>query len=104
MLICIVVLYTPMIIPIIFSNHIFAMLNLPEIVVQEATTYFRIVGPGVIIYHLGFCYSSFSTSAGRMSYTLWSIGIASVIHWITAYYLAVHLNMKMTGVSIASCL
>ena len=37
-----------------------------------------------------------------MQYTFYSTLSASICHWIMAYYFAVNLDMKMTGVAIAS--
>jgi Na+-driven multidrug efflux pump len=43
-----------------------------------------------------------ATSIGQPKYGLYSTMGASIIHWALACFLAVKLDMKMTGVAIAT--
>lgn len=48
------------------------------------------------------CYACLGTAIGKPIYSLYSTVGASIIHWVLAWFLGVKLDMKMTGVAIAS--
>ena len=85
-----------------FIDKFFLWMGQPEDVALLAARYVKIVGPGVIIYIWGCAIQQFCSCQGKPRYNLYSTVGASICHWIIAYYLAVKLDMKMTGCAIAS--
>lgn len=102
MIIIVTLIFTPLLIPLQWIEHLFIAIGQSESVSKTAATYIRVLAPFVIIYSQGMCYSFYATHQGKPRYTLYSTIIASVVHYFLVYYLALDLDMKMTGVALSS--
>ena len=97
-------IFVPFLIPLMFVEHLFYAFNQPQEIVQIASTYVKIVAPGIVMYMFGDTYAYFAECQGKPKYVMISTVGASIFHWFIAHYLVKELNMKMTGIAIATSL
>jgi len=85
-------------------DYLFIALGQTKYVVQLSAIYLRIVAPGVVCYIWGQAHNMLAACQGKPRISLFSTAGASIFHWFVAWYLAINLDMKMTGIAIASSL
>mmetsp|Transcript_4761 Transcript_4761/g.8149 ORF Transcript_4761/g.8149 Transcript_4761/m.8149 type:complete len:107 (+) Transcript_4761:604-924(+) len=78
------------------------MANIDPIVASEAAVYIRIVSPGIVFMGWGLSYIMFCSMQGHPEISFYTTGLASIIHWFLAHYLAVTLDLRMYGVALAT--
>ena len=95
-------IFVPLLIPIQFIERFLCFINVNAVTANMASTYIRIVSPSVIIFGWGNAHGMYAGLQGQPRISLFSTGIASIIHVFLANYLAVTLDMRMFGVAIAT--
>lgn len=102
MLICVILLFTPLVVPMMFSDYVFRMMNQPEQVVMLAHQYVKIVAPSIVFFLLGHAHIIYATHMGLGKYNFYTTALASVIHCFMCSMLFDLFENKMTAISIAT--
>jgi Na+-driven multidrug efflux pump len=82
MIICVLSIFGPLLLPMMFINKLFEAMGQNAQVVEMATIYVRFTCPGIMFYFLGQAHCNFAAAMGRQKYMLMTTAGSSVFHWI----------------------
>ena len=81
MIITQMMIFLPMIVPMMFLEHLFLFMGQDAHIAYIAGLYCKIVAPGMLCYFVGFSYNNFASCYGVTHYALITLMCASGFHW-----------------------
>ena len=97
-------IFTPMIVPMMFLEHLFLFMGQDAHIAYIAGLYCKIVAPGMLFYFIGTSYVNYALCHGVTHYMLITLICASSFHWTLSTILCKYYDFKMYGIAITSSL